>query len=167
MTDSQRRYGALVGAIVIVIAVGLTFASVPGHDFVRWDDGSFIYLNPLFHRISWENMMQAWSPENGSAVYEPIVYTVLAPIASLAKLNVANPSVNEAGALLNPHPFHTFSLLVHILNSLQVYVLLLLLFPRRHMACTVGALLFGLHPLQVESLRGRLAATGGLMLCLR
>ncbi|MDR3709626.1 MAG: tetratricopeptide repeat protein [Capsulimonadaceae bacterium] len=125
--------------------------SVTDHDFVRWDDPQNIYNNPQITSLSWDGIRQAWNPSSGAMVYQPIDYMVLASTASLAKLDVPNRTICESGALLDPRTFHELSLMLHVINCLLVYALMLILFPQRKFGCLLGSLLFGLHPLQVES----------------
>jgi len=147
----KRRRAALTGSFVIVVAVFLTFFCVTGHDFVRWDDDRDLYRNPIFLNVSGGSFKQAWAPKHVTMVYQPLDYTIMAAVAIFAKLDAPDRSISEAGGLLNPHYFHWLSLLFHTGNCLLVYVLLLTLFPRKYFACTAATLLFGLHPLQVES----------------
>src|SRR5215469_5436409 len=53
------------------------------------------------------------------------------------------------GIWLNPYLFHTANLLVHVLAALAAYALLRRLTRSAWAACA-GALLFALHPVQVE-----------------
>jgi len=141
-----------MGSVVIAVAVLLTFLSITSHDFVRWDDGKFIYEDPLVIHLSWQNVTQIWSPSTDCErpAYEPIFYMCLSFVANFARLRAPDQAICESGALLNPHPFHWLSLLLHVGNCLLVYALFLTLLPRRRFACASGALLFGLHPLQAE-----------------
>jgi len=150
-TPAKVRFGRAIGAAIILIAVFFTFLPVTRNDFVRCDDDSCLYYNRLFLDVSWQSFKRAWNPDGVFVTYQPVAYTLMAPVVALAKLKIQDRSICESGAMLDPHPFHWLSLLLHVLDCLLVFALLLLLFPRRVLPCALGSLLFGLHPLQVES----------------
>ena len=80
---------------------------------------------------------------------------------------IAQTTANQNGDL-RPEPFRTLNLLIHATNSVLVFWLLYLLVQAMRPAL-LGAILFAIHPLQVESvvwipeLRGLLAALFSLM----
>ena len=80
---------------------------------------------------------------------------------------IAQTTANQNGDL-RPEPFRTLNLLIHATNSVLVFWLLDPLVQAMRPAL-LGAILFAIHPLQVESvvwiseLRGLLAALFSLM----
>ena len=115
-------------------------------DFLRWDDAQHLQLNRALVNgdvfYFWRNIYYG--------LYAPVIYTVWTLLYQLSQ---------------NPTVFHAFNLILHAANATLVYYLLRLIYPR---AAFPGALLFALHPLQVEPVawisggRDLLATSGGL-----
>ena len=61
-----------------------------------------------------------------------------------------SPRPDATGMLLNPAVFHFASVLTHCASAAVVYVILRFLF-KRPWAAAAGAVLFGVHPVQVET----------------
>lgn len=130
---------------LIVVVVGLTFAPIVGHAFLTWDDNYTLSENPLIQHPSPANMMFYWR-HGFMDLYVPVTYTVWTGVAFISQaIGHGDPAGN-----LDPHVFHAASILVHAINALLVFGLL-----RRLVAnpwpAAAGALLFALHPVQVET----------------
>ena len=147
-------------AIVVLIILGLVlYIRTGGYDFV-WDDVP-LYLNtnnyPETGRL--DNFEKFWTPGE-MPMYAPITYTFWAVIASIS----AGDNTNKAG--LSPVLFHFSNVFFHIVNSVLVFLILLYLF-KNNLVALSAALVFLLHPIQVEpvawisELRGLLAAFFG------
>jgi len=165
--ESNARSGfaartAIWGAGVLLIT-GCVFARVVNHDFVTWDDSIHVYDNPYFHPLNAHNLLQFWLHPY-EKLYIPLSYTFYALLFSIAgRFPVATVDF-RTGAAINAHVFHAASLILHLINTLLVFVILRRLV-RKDMPSALGALLFALHPLQVESvawvseIRGLLSAS--------
>jgi tetratricopeptide (TPR) repeat protein len=120
------------------------------YDFVAWDDDQHVYTNPHFQPVTWERIGTFWR-EPYARLYIPLTYTVWAAVVWLSQTLWPGP--------LTAALFHRLNLLLHLGNVLVVYRLGLLMLRRGEavpertvaMAAATGALLFGLHPLQVEA----------------
>ena len=130
---------------VLVIATLVTFARVCGADFTTWDDNLNVSRNVYLNPPTIAGLAHFWvSPH--MALYVPITYTVWSMLAAVARVDTPDPT----GIWLNPFDFHAANLSVHLIAVLLAYQLLLSLTHRRWPSCA-GALLFALHPVQVES----------------
>ena len=110
------------------------------HDFVEFDDDKLIYNNAAFNPVTWDKIVRYWrGPYYGGAF--PIGYTLLAAIASVAR---------DAQGVMHAKAFHIASVLLHAGSVIVVYATLRRLV-RRQWAAALGAALFAVHPLQVES----------------
>ena len=138
-----QRWGVpllLIGAVIAFLGrVCLNF-------FAYWDDQDFIFKNPHVTTPTLENLGWFWKHTVG-LLYVPITMDTFVLLAKLAKL----PDSARMENPFDPAYFHVASLLVHIATVLVVYNLLRFLFPRPWAACA-GALLFAMHPVQVEPL---------------
>jgi tetratricopeptide (TPR) repeat protein len=149
-------FGAIALACLVVYSRGLA------NEFSIWDDRINVVDNPLLHPVSATNLRTIWQ-EPYKGLYAPVSYTFFAAETWLAeRLGLHGTRGNERAEV-----FHAGSLLLHIAVCWLVYVLLAKLIRHRGAAC-LAALLFALHPLQVESVawvtetRGLLAAVAGL-----
>lgn len=130
-------------SIVVVLVTAATLGSVVGHDFVGWDDYDTIKWNSHFRPPTWAGLAYYWT-HSASGLYIPLTYTVWWVLAVAAKTQTPSGSVE-----LSPWVFHAANVLLHLLSALLVLDVLLRLF-KTPWAALVGALVFAIHPLQVE-----------------
>jgi tetratricopeptide (TPR) repeat protein len=148
--------------IILVFVTVAVFRPVIGHQFLAYDDSVDIYKNPYLQARSLDNLLHFWRyPYEG--LYTPLTYTLYALAAWAPALLTANPS---AAVAPDPRLFHSLNLLLHLLSVLIVWRILGLLLrctrladtgmtvdgnslPLEWAACG-GALLFAVHPIQVE-----------------
>lgn len=129
----------------LALAVVLTFCPVVTHDFTSYDDPITLYDNGRMNPPTLEHV--AWYWRNAQyGIYIPLTQTVWAALAKVGYL----PEPGPDGVRLNPWIFHIASVLVHVASTLAVFAILRRLVGRDGPAA-IGALLFGLHPVQVES----------------
>ncbi len=134
----NRAHYILLFLLLVLLPVGVFFPAI-GYGFV-WDD-EFCHLHHNIHlkNLSWDNLKQLWqSPHQG--MYIPLTYTFWAGIKYFQGTDVD----------FVPEVFHGANLVFHIANGILVFLLLHSIVKSKGGAC-VGALLFLLHPLQVES----------------
>ena len=146
-------------ALLLIVSTAAVFWPVHNYEFIGWDDDKWVYNNRYLTQPSVENMLHFWK-EPHIGLYLPVTGTALSALASLSQKFPAEPFG------LNPGLFHMANLLVHLLSVLVVFGILRLLL--RHgfresegendndgvsieLAAGVGALIFAIHPLQVES----------------
>jgi protein O-mannosyl-transferase len=97
-----------------------------------WDDEGYITNNPLVQSFQFKEI---WSA-NVMGNFHPLTVLVLA--------------IEYFFFGMNATCYHIFHLLLHLLNVLLVYTLVVQL-SRKKDAALVAALLFGIHPMHVES----------------
>ena len=161
---SRQRIGPV---ILIVLIVFVVFGRVIGNNFLWWDDEFTIFGNEAFKPVTLHGIFWHWR-HPFMQLYVPMTYTIWGLLASVAGPYAPDPQ----GITLDPAVFHAASLLVHTLNALLVLALLQRL-TQRTWAALLGALLFALHPVQVETVAWAsglkdLMAAGcvmGFMLC--
>jgi len=131
--------------LLLVVITLLVLGRIATHEFVWWDDPQTIFHNPRLNPPSAEKIMWYWGHAEFS-IYIPFTYTVWGMIASMARLDAPD----EAGIWLNPWMFHIASLLVHVGSVLVVYQVLRRVVGREW-SSFAGALIFAVHPVQVET----------------
>ncbi|MGO8671340.1 MAG: tetratricopeptide repeat protein [Capsulimonadaceae bacterium] len=146
-------------AIVLVLITAMVFCRAPGNDFINYDDDLHVYNNKLINPVTPAGVWYFWDHplisrnQADTKVYEqlyaPVFFTTYAILAGPARLS---HTVNEPGLgtyTLNPAVYHTTNVVLHAVNVLLVFGILLLLVGNEW-AAAAGALLFGIHPVQVE-----------------
>lgn len=133
---------AFLSWVLVAGAIFLVFGPACGFPFLRWDDPTAVTENPLLHPPSLRNLAAIWSAP-WSGLYVPASFTVYWVEMHLSRL-FAGEGVPD------PRVFHTGLLLLHAGCAGIVYrILCRLVLDGR--AALFGALLFAVHPLQVES----------------
>jgi len=147
-------------ATLLVLVTLAVFWQVQGHAFVLWDDGLHVYDNPYLQAFTFDNVWAFWR-ELYAELYIPLTYTLWALTAAVARGLSPSPTGDTPFA---PQFFHILNLLVHLLSVLVVWRIVRLLLDRTaprpatsppltrvEWAAGGGALLFAVHPLQVEA----------------
>lgn len=132
---------------VAVIAFALAIAYVPlfGNTSFVWDDSVNITDNSKLKPVTTENILSHWKGPF-LKLYIPVTYTAWSLIWQLVSWLVsADPDLQTHAWIL-----HLINLLFHILNTLLVFSIVVKLVDDR-LAALLGAMLFGLHPMQVEA----------------
>ena len=147
VSAARGRLAGLACAAIIVAATFFAYRPILKNGFISLDDQVTVYQNPKLIHLSAITLWSFWgSPE--AAIYAPMTYTVFAGVACISRTRVENGRMPDFQFF--PGPFHAVSLGLHIVCGLLVYGLLRRLLGRRWPALA-GALLFALHPMQVES----------------
>lgn len=149
--------GVVLSAVLLVVAA--VYAQVCTFQFLPfWDDDTNIHRNPLYAPLSWGSVWLFWKGPF-QQLYIPVTYSVWAVLVALSRL-VAGTTLSFGP--INAAIFHGANLLVHLLSVAMVFQILRRLLgaafgkpgvtPLRILAASVaGALTFGLHPVQVET----------------
>jgi tetratricopeptide (TPR) repeat protein len=121
-------------AALLVGAIAAVFGRIVGHGFLSWDDLVNTVENPHIHPPSLAGTAFFWGHAYMD-LYIPATYTTWALLARVA---------------LEPWLFHCASLAIHAGSALAAFALLRRLVRDERAACA-GAVLFALHPVQVEA----------------
>jgi tetratricopeptide (TPR) repeat protein len=114
-------------------------------DFTTWDDDRLIYRNSLFNPPTLHSLWVWWTAPT-EHLWNPTV-SMVQGFLGLFPTATADPAT---GTRLNPYLFHAANILLHLGSTLILCKILRRLRFTTWPACA-GALVFGLHPLQVES----------------
>jgi tetratricopeptide (TPR) repeat protein len=128
-----QKSGAVLWVILAVTLV--TFAPVLQSGFTDWDDDTLLTQNPDVRALSWENVRTIFT-----STY----------VKTYIPLTVLSFAVEYFFAGYDPFVYHLNNLLLHLGVVALVYILGKRLGLRRY-AAAVGALLFAIHPMHVES----------------
>ena len=120
-----------------MLLTAMVFSFSLRDSFTNWDDDDDVTGNPLVRSLSLHAIGRVFSP--GAFVggnYHPVT------ILSLA--------VNYAAGGLNPVGYIAANILAHLLNVLLVFMLIRRL-SGNDLVASLSAILFGIHPMHVES----------------
>ncbi|HWY97783.1 MAG TPA: hypothetical protein VNY36_01750, partial [Bacteroidia bacterium] len=121
---------------VAVLATLICFSNAFKNDFTNWDDVQYVTENNLLKSLSWDNIKAIFSNLSIMGNYHPLAIVSLAIDYHFTKLNAQG--------------FHTTSIIIHLLNVALVFFFVQLLTKKPSIAF-ITALLFGIHPMHVES----------------
>jgi tetratricopeptide (TPR) repeat protein len=122
--------------VLLAAAVALAYWAVLGNGFVYYDDPVYVTENRwVLAGLTWDSLWQAWTTEHGGN-WHPL--TGMSHMLDCQLFGRA------------PSGHHATSLLLHVANTILVWLLLGRMTGSTWRSALVAAL-FGLHPLHVES----------------
>lgn len=128
---------------LVVLVTGLVFMPAMGFEFVSLDDNINVYGNGNVTDPSLVNILDFWKGPYQN-LYAPLTYTLWALQAKISSLLLSGPE-----EMPDPLIFHTFNIIVHLVSTGVIFALLRSLV-KDLFASAVGALLFAIHPVQVQ-----------------
>ncbi len=134
-TASRIHFSPAAWLITCVIVTVLAYMPVFRNGFVSWDDGIYITENTLIHSFTLQNLWQIFS-SSFEGHYHPLTLLSL-----MFDYGINGP---------DPLVFHLHNLLLHLCNTLLVFVIIRKLAGNGNTA-GIAALLFALHPMHVEA----------------
>ena len=130
--------------IILSVTLVAFFPSL-GNGFVFWDDPEYTYENPLLKDFNLARVFSFSAFYMGN--YHPLTITWLYLETML--FPKGDPTIYHG---FEPFWFHLNNLLLHLLNTVLVFYVIYELLERKGWKTTaVTALLFGIHPMHVES----------------
>ncbi len=145
MPKSLANQSSASPIILLIAAALLSMGRLIACDFTNWDDDSTVHHNSRMNPPTLKTVQHYWQHSAGS-LYIPVTYTLWSGLAIIAKLNAPDPS----GNWLNPNIFHAANVIAHVGCVLLVFSILQQL-TRHRTAAVIGAVLFAVHPIQVEA----------------
>jgi protein O-mannosyl-transferase len=131
--DKNPEKWKLYGSLVIILLISfIAYFPVLHNGLLAWDDNAYIKNNPLIYSF---NLADIFS-QNVKSNYHPLTILFLSLEYKLFGLNATG--------------YHTVNLLLHLINVILVFYVIQLISGKAGVAL-VAALLFGVHPLHVES----------------
>ena len=145
-----------VGAILIFLLTFIVYIPALKNEFINWDDPRYVYENRNIHSLNFQSLYWMLTSFHASN-WHPLTWL--------------SHTIDYVFWGLNPFGHHLTNIIIHGLNSLLVFLLVIRLIliekkiggislaPRMSLSIStkalivagVTALLFGLHPLHVES----------------
>ncbi|MDP2941837.1 MAG: tetratricopeptide repeat protein [Candidatus Omnitrophota bacterium] len=130
-----QKLKTIIFLFLILILTSAAFLPSLKNGFVNWDDDVYVTENPLIKNLSWGSVKEIFSS------FHQTNYHPLALFSYALEYHFFG---------LNPRAYHATNLILHLFNCLLVFWLIWLI-RGRLTAAFIVALLFGIHPLHVES----------------
>lgn len=130
---SVKNYAISICAIIMIVT--LAFAPAINNDFINWDDNKYVTDNPHIKEPTAKNIKTLLTT-SFVGTYQPVVN-----ISYLIEHSLFGPKAAV---------YHATNILIHAANSVLVFLVFALLDGNLFVSLST-ALLFGAHPLRVES----------------
>lgn len=134
-TPRPRRGAILAVASAVLVVTAVVLWPTRSCGFTNWDDPTYVVQNRTIQTL------------DGASIGRMFGSEVLGNYHPLTMLSYA---MDFAIGGLDPATYHTTNLLLHLVNTALVFALLLALTGHPAVA-TIVSLLFGIHPMHVES----------------
>jgi len=133
----DKRYGATrnLCLFVILLITCVLFSSVLNNGFVNWDDPEHLLENPNIRSLDWGHISKIFEGNNVNA-YRPLTILTFAIEYHFFKFD--------------PFIYHLDNLILHLAITGLVFVFAQQIGLPLQAAC-IATLLFGIHPMRVES----------------
>ncbi|MFA5335019.1 MAG: tetratricopeptide repeat protein [Candidatus Omnitrophota bacterium] len=132
----MKRYITPVALFAVIIVTFVSFYPCLCNGFTLWDDNSFVTENSLIKDLSFRGVAR---------IFSEIQFFNYSPLALLSYA----VEYHFVG-LGDPFVFHATNLVLHLLNCILVFWFIRLI-SRNTAVSFITALLFGIHPMHVES----------------
>ncbi len=130
-----------MSGLFIIVLVAATYWKSSDNGFVNWDDYAYVVDNELV-RSPGDSYLKDLFTTPVSQNYHPL---------TILSLRLDNNICKSCSEGISAKPFIRGNIILHVLNSLLVLFLVFLLTDRNIIASFLVALLFGIHPMHVES----------------
>lgn len=131
----SNRINCLLALGVIAALTFVVFSPSLRNGFVTWDDDYFVVNNAAIKSLSLASVQK---------IFSSVFHDLYIPFTLLTF------QLEYHFIQLDPFFYHLTNLALHLFNTLFVFALMFLL-TRRCLAAFVAAILFGVHPMHVES----------------
>lgn len=121
--------------VLLILPIILIYGQTLTFEFTNWDDDEYVTQNLLIQNLSWQNIQNIF----GEFYY--LMYIPLTLLSYALEFYIVKNS---------PALFHATNVLLHVSNAILVLVLIRAFVPDK-LVSLLGALLFALHPMRVES----------------
>jgi protein O-mannosyl-transferase len=131
----MNRSKFFVLATLLVIITFFAFSPILKAGFTNWDDQIMVTQNTKILSMSWNSLVTMFTSFH-ERLYHPLV--------------LISYAIDLKFFGMNPFVFHMTSLMFHLLNTALVFWFIYLL-SKKPLVAFMTALLFGIHPMHVES----------------
>jgi protein O-mannosyl-transferase len=132
----------LCGLAIVLVTAAALWPVCRAKFLTNWDDQVTLTGNTALNPPTVDGVANFWKKPT-LTLYVPVTYSTWAMLAHMSQGNSPGPHA------LDPALFHAANLVGHVLSALVVFAILRLLIGS-DLPATLGAMVFALHPMQVE-----------------
>ncbi|MBI2428015.1 MAG: hypothetical protein HYV29_04340 [Ignavibacteriales bacterium] len=122
--------------LFLLLFTGASYEFTFQNGWTSWDDDVYVTDNPYIRNFSPENVTAVWTKQfNGS-------YLPLTMMSYMLDYSIAE---------FDPFVYHLTNVLFHLANTVLVYLFIGFLTKGNYFAAFTTAMIFGIHPMHVES----------------
>jgi len=138
-TDKGKfNYRNIIIVIAILLVTYISFYPSIKNSFTNWDDPGYVTENPKITHLKSDGIEHFFSFSDFTVGnYHPLTMLSLA--------------LDYNSAKLSPARYHKVNVLFHLLNTFLVFLFIYRLSGKKIIVATIVAILFGIHPMHVES----------------
>src|SRR3989338_3014757 len=123
--------------LALVAVTVLIYLPTLDNGLTNWDDPKYLINNEVVHQLSFSNLKNIFSiPSHGKYNYHP--------------LTLLSYALEYHFFQLDPRIYHLNNLLLHGLNVVLVYILILLVFEST-LCALLASFMFAVHPINTEA----------------
>jgi hypothetical protein len=137
----HKKFIFLPVVILLTILVLVAYWKSFDNDFVDWDDYTYVVDNNLV-RNPQETTLKDVFTKTVSLNYHPL---------TILSLRLNNNECKTCPNGISAAPFIKWNVIIHLLNTLLVFMLIYILSKNNILISFLVAAIFGVHPMQVES----------------
>lgn len=119
--------------LALVVITAICFLPMFRNSFTNWDDEFYVINNQLLRGPDWTGIFT-----------KPVV-------SNYHPLTIISLAINFAISGTDPSSYMVFNLLLHLANTALVYYFILQISSGKNYVAAFTALIFGIHPMHVES----------------
>jgi tetratricopeptide (TPR) repeat protein len=139
--SGRNGYPLILAALGLAVLVFIAFHKALDNQFVDWDDFTYVVNNDLVRDKENTGIKEIFTTPVSSN-YHPL--TILS-----MRLNAAECSTCPEG--ISPKPFIKWNIILHTADTILVLLLIYILTGGNLLIAAVTAVIFGIHPMHVES----------------
>jgi tetratricopeptide (TPR) repeat protein len=137
----KKNIPLLLVSLLLITLVLITFRKSFDNEFVDWDDFTYVVDNALVRNTQSTTIKDVFT-QPVSLNYHPL---------TILSLRMNNNTCKSCPDGISPAPFIRWNVIIHIMNTLLVFVFIYLLTKKNILVAFLVAVLFGVHPMHVES----------------
>lgn len=146
---SNWKFWASMAAILVIVFIA--YKPSLKNDWTNWDDPTYVLENERVRNFDMETAKYFFNTDHPVSLnYHPLTMLSLAMDYSIAN-SKGKKSKDNLYPGYNAKTYHTTNLIFHLLNSLLVFLFIYFLNHRKILPALIVAVLFGIHPMHVES----------------
>jgi hypothetical protein len=139
--EENINFRLVLVALLLSIMVLISYRGAYDNEFVDWDDYTYVIENDLVRNPEKTTLKEIFSTPV-SLNYHPL---------TILSMRMNNNECKTCTEGISAAPFIKWNVVIHLLNTILVFLLIFKLSEKKILVAFITAALFGVHPMHVES----------------